>query len=167
MAIPQHVRKLRSLVGNDLLMLPSVSAVVVNDAGQVLLGRRADDGQWALIAGIMEPGEQPADAAVREVLEETGVHVKIERLAGVALHPVTYPNGDACDYLNVWFLCRATGGEARVNDDESLEVGWFDQDALPTEHPWDALRIRTALDPLGEPWFSPAGAPVPAELVRP
>jgi 8-oxo-dGTP diphosphatase len=153
MAISPYLRELRRRVGHELLMLPSVSAVVLNDAGELLLGQRRDNGRWALIAGIIDPGEQPADAIVREIHEETGVQVVVERITGVALHPVTYPNGDVCQYLNIWFRCRAVGGQTRVNDDESLAVGWFDAGALPELDPLVRLRIEAALGDDDAAWF--------------
>jgi 8-oxo-dGTP diphosphatase len=156
-----YVENLRARVGHDLVMFPTVSAVVLNDSGQVLLGQRSDNHQWSVIAGMMEPGEQPADAVLREVLEETGVHVRIDRLAGVALHEVTYANGDLCHMVNTWFRCHAVAGEARVNDDESIAVGWFAIDALPEMNPYALLRIRTALDGNAPAWFAAPGEPCP------
>lgn len=79
MAISPYVRRMRAHIGKELLLLPGVSAVVRDDAGRVLLARRGDNGRWSLPAGVIDPGEQPADAVLREVLEETGVHVEIER----------------------------------------------------------------------------------------
>ena len=103
-----------------------------NESGEVLLGRRSDNGQWALVSGILEPGEQPAIGLAREIEEETGVVARIEALAGVWTQPeVTYANGDRAQYLDLCFLARHVSGEARVNDDESTEVGWFAVDALP------------------------------------
>ncbi|GAA2517389.1 NUDIX hydrolase [Winogradskya humida] len=132
MAISEYLKSLRSVVGTRLLFLPGVTAVVFDDAGRVLLGRRSDDGSWGLIAGVMDPGEQPAETVVREVFEETAVHVVPERITGVFTQPPnTYPNGDRTEYVDISFRCRAVGGEARVNDDESLEVGWFALDELP------------------------------------
>ncbi|MDI1464558.1 NUDIX domain-containing protein [Catellatospora sp. KI3] len=164
MPMSEYVANLRRHVGTGLLMLPSVTAVVVDERGELLLGRRSDNGRWALIAGAVDPGEQPADAAVREVYEETGVHVAVERLAGTALHPVVYPNGDQCQYLNLWFRCRATGGTARVNDDESLAVGWFPRAALPPIDQWTRMLIDEALD--GESaWFAQPGTAHP--VLRP
>jgi 8-oxo-dGTP diphosphatase len=142
-------------------MFPTVSAVVVNDAGEVLLGQRADNRRWALIAGMMDPGEQPAEAMLREIYEETGVRAKVERLAGIALHETVYPNGDQCHMVNTWFRCRAVGGEARVNDEESIAVAWFPLDGLPELTPFAHLRIRTALDDSAPPWFAPPGETVP------
>ncbi|NJC73642.1 NUDIX domain-containing protein [Planosporangium thailandense] len=157
MAISPYILDLREHVGHDLLLLPSVSAVVVDEDGQILLLRRADDGRWSLPGGAVDPGEQPADAVVRETYEETGVHVAVEHIAGVALHPVAYPNGDQCQYLNVWFRCRAVGGTAGVNDEESLAVGWFSLEELPEVNPYVRLRIDTALGDGGAAWFARPG----------
>jgi 8-oxo-dGTP diphosphatase len=80
-------------------------------------------------------------------------------MGGVAMHPVVYPNGDACEYLNVW---RAVGGEARVNDDESTQVGWFTPDGLPELDDWARLRIETTLTPRNAAWYAPPGQRHPA-----
>lgn len=139
-------------------MFPTVSAVIFNDRGEILLHQRSDTARWTLVAGIMDPGEQPADALVREVREETGVEVVIERLAGVQLHEITYPNGDQCQMVNTWFRCRLLGGEARVNDSESLAVGWFPLDGLPELNPFALHRIDTARAPEGPAWFATPGS---------
>ena len=56
------------------------SAVIFNDEGKVLLTRRLDNGQWCLPSGGMEAGESPAETCIREVFEETGLHVRVTRL---------------------------------------------------------------------------------------
>jgi 8-oxo-dGTP diphosphatase len=153
MAIPEYVVALRKLVGHDLLWLPSVSAVVVNAAGELLLGQRSDTGRWSVLSGVTDPGEQPAEAIVREVLEETGVEVVPERISSVLAHPLTYPNGDRCEFMNVAFRCRPVRGSARVNDDESLDVGWFPPDGLPDLDDHARAVIKYALTPTPEAWF--------------
>ncbi|MFJ1747533.1 NUDIX hydrolase [Streptomyces sp. NPDC088116] len=155
MATPDFIRTIRASAGHQLLLLPGVSAVVLDDDNRVLLARRADSGEWALIGGIPEPGEQPAATAVREVHEETAVHCSVERVVLVqALDPVQFPNKDRCQFMDIAFLCRATGGEARVNDDESVDVGWFSLDALPELSDFSLLRIKQALSD-GPTWFEP------------
>ncbi|KSZ59301.1 NUDIX hydrolase [Rhodococcus pyridinivorans KG-16] len=155
MPIPDFVVQLRSHVGTAPLWLPGVSAIVTDDDDRVLLTRRADNGMWAVVSGILEPGEEPAVAAVREVLEETGVAAEIVRLTSVDVTaPITYPNGDVAQYLDVCFLLRATAGDARVADDENLEVAWFAPDDLPeplTET--SRLRLGKALAGRAEAWF--------------
>src|SRR4051812_42568595 len=74
---PDFILELRSMIGTHPLWLVGVTAVVLRDhpgpEAQVLLVRRADNGWWTPVTGIVDRGEQPADAAVREVLEEAGV----------------------------------------------------------------------------------------------
>lgn len=145
--IPEFLAELRSVVGHRLLWLPGVHAVVVDDAGRLLLNKRADTGRWSVLSGILDPGEQPAAGAVREVFEETGVHIAVERLASVDVSPVVvYANGDRAQYLDVTFKCRRVGGDARVNDSESLAVGWFHRDELPALGERNLAIIEQALD---------------------
>jgi 8-oxo-dGTP pyrophosphatase MutT (NUDIX family) len=155
MATPDFIRTIRATAGQQLLWLPGVTAIVLDDEDRVLLGRRTDTRKWSVIGGIPDPGEQPASCAVREVFEETAVRCVAERVVLVqALEPVTYENGDTCQYMDITFRCRAVGGEARVNDDESLEVGWFTVDALPELNEFGLLRIKQALSD-GPTWFDP------------
>ena len=134
---PQFILDLRRSIGHELLWLIGVTAYVRKTDGQILLGRRADTGQWALVYGINEPGEQPADTVVREVKEETGVDVCVTALVCVISSPdvITYANGDRAQYMDHSFLCEVRqdgSAQAYVGDEESLEVGWFDRSDLPS-----------------------------------
>ena len=158
MATPDFIRTLRESAGHQLLWLPGVTALVFDDEGRVLLNQRSDNGRWSVIGGIPDPGEQPAACAVREVYEETGVRCVAERIVLVqAGHAVTYDNGDTCQYMDVTIRCRAVGGEARVNDDESLDVGWFAVDALPELNEHGLFRIKQALSD-APTWFDPTAS---------
>lgn len=145
--IPAFVAALRAAVGPDhLLWLPGVNAVVRDAEGRVLLHRRSDTGEWSLLSGILEPGEEPAAGAAREVEEETGIRVVVERLAAVTVSPeVRHPGGDRAQYLELVFACRPMDQHpvARVADEESLEVGWFATDALPPVR--ESVRERIVL----------------------
>ncbi|MFE7134610.1 NUDIX domain-containing protein [Streptomyces sp. NPDC057638] len=165
MGTPDFIREIRASAGHQLLLLPGVSMIVFDEEGRVLLARRSDDGRWSVIGGIPEPGEEPAAAAVREVFEETAVRCVAERVVLVAARPepVTYPNGDVCQYMDITFRCRAVGGEARVNDDESLEVGWFGLDELPELSERALFRIHQARSD-GPAWFRPAPSPPAASM---
>lgn len=82
--------------------------------------------------GIMEPGEGPASAAVREVAEEAGVVARPVRVASVADHGlVVYPNGDRCRFTDICFEMEYVSGSPHVADDESTHAGWFSTEALP------------------------------------
>ena len=91
MPISPYIQDLRERVGQGLLLLPGVTAVVFDDAGRVLLNERSDNGEWALIAGVMDPGEQPAETIVREVYEETAVHVVPERVLALPARLERHP----------------------------------------------------------------------------
>ncbi|MFT4305283.1 MAG: NUDIX domain-containing protein [Microbacterium sp.] len=124
MPTPDFVLELRRHVGTRLLFLSGVTAVIVRD-DEVLLGRRSDTGALTPITGIIDPGEEPADAAVREALEEAGVVIRADRLAWVHQIPrVTYANGDQTDYLDLTFRCSWVSGEPEPVDGEMTEVGW-------------------------------------------
>lgn len=145
MPTPEFILRLREKIGHDPLWLPGVTAVVLR-GDEVLLVRRSDNGRWAPVTGIVDPGEHPATCAVREVLEETGVEASIEALVWVGVtDPVVHMNGDRAQYLDHTFRCRFVAGEARVGDDESEEVRWFPVDDLPVMEPVLVERIRTAL----------------------
>jgi ADP-ribose pyrophosphatase YjhB (NUDIX family)/GNAT superfamily N-acetyltransferase len=158
MPTPEFVLALRARIGHEPLWMPGVTAVVRNAQDEVLLVRRADTGEWSLVSGILEPGEQPAAGLLREIEEETGVTAELQALTGVwTLPAITYPNGDQARYLDLCFLARHISGHARVNDDESLEVGWFPVDQLPdglVER--SRVRLARALAYDGSTWFEGA-----------
>ena len=159
MPISPYLKSIRADLGQRCLLMPGVTAVVFDDLGRLLLAQRADNGQWSLVAGVMDPGEQPAETVVREVYEETAVHVVPERLTSVLTQPPhTYPNGDECEFVDLTFRCRAISGEARVNDDESLSVGWFPLDTLPPIGELTRHRIELAVLPSEAAWFAAPAA---------
>ena len=151
MPASDYVRALRARVGRDLLLLPGASALIFDDAGRVLLQRRGDSGRWSVIGGGVDPGETPAEAAVREAREETGLDVEPARLVGVYATPeITYPNGDRCAYVVTAFRCRVVGGTLRPDGDESLELAWFDPAALPPMRLDLRQRVLDAVPERGE-----------------
>jgi ADP-ribose pyrophosphatase YjhB (NUDIX family) len=148
MPTPEFILDLRKKIGNDLLLLPGVTAVVLDHCDRVLLVRRADNGKWTLVTGCLEPGEEPAQGAVREVAEETGVIAAAEQLFAVETLPASvYPNGDKVQFVNIAFRCRYLAGEPVAGDDESLEAAWFPLDALPPMSEWMTQCISHALVP--------------------
>ncbi|HYP46769.1 MAG TPA: NUDIX domain-containing protein [Propionibacteriaceae bacterium] len=153
MPTPAYIENIRRSYGSGLLLLPGVTAVVLRpdeggDERQLLLVRRADSGHWTLPAGIVEPNEQPADTLVREVLEETCVHIRPRSLAQLTMdEAITYPNGDHCQFLAMTFRCDYLAGDAQVGDEESTEVRWCALSELPGLSARDLRRIASALSP--------------------
>jgi 8-oxo-dGTP pyrophosphatase MutT (NUDIX family) len=100
MGIATHIARLRAVVGHELLLLPAVSVLPVDEAGRVLLIRHAghDDG-WGVLGGAIDVGESPAAAAVRETREEISADVRPRSASGRG-PPLTYrdvlmyPSGD-------------------------------------------------------------------------
>lgn len=163
MGVPDYVAAIRRTYGRGLLLLPGVSAVVVRRAtpvadgaaaDEVLLVRRTDNGRWSLPSGIVEPGQQPAEAITREVLEETRVSVRPERLALLSTDPpITYPNGDQCQFVAMTFRCAFLGGVAGVGDEESTDVRWFHLAELPVLDAQQRRRLSCGLAPVGPSEF--------------
>lgn len=150
MAVPPFIAELRAKVGSIPLWLSGATAVVfrTNEAGeqQLLLIKRADDGEWASVGGVVDPGEEPGDAAVRECAEEAGVVVEVERLVWMSVNdPVTYENGDQSQYIDHTFRCRWVSGEPYPADGEATEARWFGLDELPEMTPLHADRVSVAL----------------------
>jgi 8-oxo-dGTP pyrophosphatase MutT (NUDIX family) len=134
--IPEHVARLRAVVGHDLLLLPTVSVLVIDDSGRLLLARHAGHGAgWGVIGGAVEVGESPAEAAVREVREEVGVVIRLRRLLDALGGPdyeVTYPNGDRTACVTTVYEAGIVDGVPVADQDELTDVAWFAPVELPT-----------------------------------
>ena len=145
MAMSGYMANLRSKIGLDLLLVPAVGAAVFDGEGRLLLGRHVDDGLWATIGGSMEPGESPQAAALRELLEETGLTAGILGIIGVYGGPafeVTYPGGAQVAYVVTMYAGQLLGGEPKPQRDELREIGWFGPDqALLLPQPRDMSQI--------------------------
>ncbi len=119
-------------MGNDLLLLPSVSVLPRDAEGRVLLVMHSYTGKWGLIGGTVEPDESPEAAALRETKEEAGIDVALSLLTAVGgpEYRLTYPNGDRGACVITVYEAHITGGEPRPDDDETTAVGWFGHDEL-------------------------------------
>jgi ADP-ribose pyrophosphatase YjhB (NUDIX family) len=105
------------------------AAVLIEHEGTVLLVRRSNEpfrGLWTLPAGFVNGGEDPAEAAARECLEETGLSVRVTRVFDIVAGK-EHPRG--ADFVIV-YLAELLGGELRPDDDADA-VEWFSLSALP------------------------------------
>ncbi|MFF7737284.1 NUDIX domain-containing protein [Streptomyces sp. NPDC007984] len=109
-------------------LVPAASAVVVDDAGRILLQRRRDNGMWALPGGVMHIGESLPECAVRETREETGFDVEVIGIVGTYTNPrhvFAYDDGEVRQEFSICFLARPVAGQLAVSE-ESTDVRWFD-----------------------------------------
>ncbi len=118
----------------------AIGAIVGNDRGELLLVQRADSGIWLYPTGWADVGYSPAEVAVKEVAEETGIECEPERLVAVI-------DGQRMGFSRfgmymLLFHCTAVGGELACHPLECSDVGWFGPDELPE---------RTA----GAQWWGP------------
>lgn len=129
-----YLTALRRVVGDRLLMLPAVAAVIHDGAGNLLLQEKASGEGWSLPAGAVELGETPADAVVREVIEETGLLITPECILGVfggKEFRHTYPNGDKVEYVITLFKCRIDEDRGNWTDTETRSLRFFSRADMP------------------------------------
>jgi 8-oxo-dGTP diphosphatase len=127
-----YVRRLREQIGTDFMLMPSVAALVRDDAGRILFVQHVE-GRWQLPGGALDPDERPEDAARREAREEAGVELELLGLAGVFGGPeyrITYANGDEAGWMVAVYDARIASGVPTPSDDETRAVGWFASDEI-------------------------------------
>jgi len=138
-------------------VVPSTTAVVVDDKGRIALVHRKDNGLWALPGGGMELGESIEDCAVREVKEETGLDVEITGLVGIYTNPrhvMAYSDGEVRQQFSICYTTRLIGGELAY-DVESTDIAWVEPARIPelTMHPSMKLRIDHYLEKRERPYL--------------
>jgi 8-oxo-dGTP pyrophosphatase MutT (NUDIX family) len=142
-------------IGATAQLSTGCSAIIFDETrGKVLLTRRADNGRWCLPGGRMEPGESAEEACAREVLEETGLQVKVGRLTGIYTTPhriIEYADGNRVQLVALSFEAEVTGGTMSLSD-ETTEIAYFSLSEIETldimehhvERIHDALVNQTA-----------------------
>jgi ADP-ribose pyrophosphatase YjhB (NUDIX family) len=123
--------------------------VIQDEQGRVLLHRRRVGGGWAPPSGAVEPGEDVHAGLLREIREETGLTVDVERLVGVYSDPayqiVHYPDGRVIQFVTCLFACRLHGGVLQGSE-EGAEWAWFSPASLPEDlTPYARVWLRDAL----------------------
>lgn len=125
-------------------VVPSVTAVVTDKAGRILMVHKTDNNLWALPGGGMDLGESITDAAVRETKEETGIDIEVTGLIGVYTNPrhvLAYDDGEVRQQFSLCFTTRMLGGELRTSS-ETKEVTWVAPDDLDTLNIHQSMRLR-------------------------
>lgn len=160
MPISDYLKTIRAKVGHDLVALTAVSISVFDDCGRLLFGQDAEMGFWSLPGGAIDPNEQPADAAVRECFEETGLLVEPQDMIGVFGGPeflIRYPNGDVAYYTSIAFRAKVVGGSHQPGDGEMLDLRYFSRSECErlTISPSSKLIARAAFAGIARPYFRP------------
>jgi len=133
MPMSEYMRGLREKVGTTVIEIPTVSVLIFDERKRALLVRHAEGNDWTTPGGMIEPYETPADAAVRETWEETGLHVALTRIVGVfggAICSGAYSNGDRVSWVSTLFAAERVSGAPRPDGEETLEVRYFDRPEL-------------------------------------
>ncbi len=123
-----YIMDLRKIVGHRTLIQCGVSVICVNERGELLLGRRADNHMWGYSGGSVEIDERVEDCARRELYEEMGLTAEELEFfcvnSGPEAHYV-YPNGDEVSNIEIVYLCRKYHGELKRQEDEVEELRFF------------------------------------------
>jgi ADP-ribose pyrophosphatase YjhB (NUDIX family) len=123
---------------------------------QVLLTRRTDNGRWCLPGGRTDSGESVTETCIREVLEETGLHVRIVRLLGIYSSPhrlVEYADGNRYQIVALNFEAEPIGGTLTISD-ETTAYGYFSWDAIARMDVMETHveRLRDVFSGESPPW---------------
>ncbi|MFN8387556.1 MAG: NUDIX domain-containing protein [Anaerolineales bacterium] len=133
------------------------TAIIFDENKRVLLTRRTDNGQWCLPGGAMDSGESAAEACIREMWEETGLHVRVKRFVGIYSDPnqlVIYPDGNKVFVVALSFEVEIVSGELGLSN-ETTDAGFFSVTEMETmtmlgNH---KLRVEDALLNQAEAFF--------------
>ena len=115
-------------IGKEGEFRPGASALIFDEARErILMTQREDNSRWCLPGGGMDPGESAAETCVREVLEETGLEVRVTKLVGIYTTPdllIEFPDGNKIQPVAFSFEVEITGGELSLSN-ETIAFGWY------------------------------------------
>ena len=142
-------------MGTPVTPFVACDVFVINELNQVLLIQRSDNGFWALPGGYHDLRKTPQEYAERECLEETGLAIQCEYLIGVyssnRYEYVHYPWKDN-EYCHLFFKANVLGGQEKISE-ETINIGWFDEDNFPKLSDGQLTRIEHGFESVrSEKW---------------
>lgn len=129
-----YIMELRKIVGHRTLLMPCAGAIIGDGKGNILLQLRKDDNMWDIHGGSVELDERVEDAMIREIKEEIGLTILEYKLLNIYSGPEyhnIYPNGDEVSCIDIVYYCHKFEGIINLQEDEVLNVQWFNKDNLP------------------------------------
>ena len=131
-----YMNKMRELLGHQTIIQCAASIIIINDKGELLLGKRTDNGYWGYSGGSIEIDEKVEDCARRELKEEMGLSAdELEFFyinSGKECHYV-YPNGDEVSNVEIIFLCHKFHGQIKAQKEEMSELKFFKPEDITIE----------------------------------
>lgn len=134
-----YIQKIRSKLGHEKFIHPAARIIVENEHHQILIIERVDNGRLGIPAGSIEEGETIEACIIREVHEETGIHIRNLQVIGISSNPkietVKYPNGDEIQYFTIEFYSDDWEGTIKVQDKNEVKraafMDWSVKEQLP------------------------------------
>jgi ADP-ribose pyrophosphatase YjhB (NUDIX family) len=151
-----YLGRLRKWIGKEKVIITAARAVIFNEAGDLLLIRRRDNGRWTMPAGAMELGESVYDCLVRKVYEESGLVVGSATLFAIWSDPeemsIVTEYGDPYQLVNFIFRVDNWSGNLVKETDETIDAGFFSLDALPPifSHNFESLDDLSSFNNTGK-----------------
>ncbi|QXE03043.1 NUDIX hydrolase [Terribacillus sp. DMT04] len=127
-----YIKWIREKVGQERIFLNFAGGCIENEYGEILLQKRKDKEKWGFPGGAMDIGESVEETVIREVKEETGLDVKVDKLIGIyTKYFDEYPSGDKAQTVVFFFKLQAIDGSLNIEDDETLDLRFFSPDKIP------------------------------------
>lgn len=131
-----YIKYMREMIGNKPMFLVGAGTLILNRNNQLLLMKRSDNHMWSTLGGSLNLGETFEEAAIREAFEEGNISIKNLKLftliSGKEYYHV-YPNGDQVYNSCAIFWTREYEGNLEGDNDETLDLRFFDMNSLPEE----------------------------------
>ena len=130
----ESISPLKTTVFSRMSPVVAGTAAVINNAGKILLMRRSDNHLWVMPGGQMEVGESPSEGVIRETYEETGIRCTPKALSGI-YDSRFWDKETSQQIYKFTFLCEPVSEQVETpsHANESLEIGWFDENNLPDD----------------------------------